>query len=236
MACTKSHGAEAEKAIEHGLSQIESGLDIIRLFDTSADFGIKGRQLADPESGEILCVGLDTRHMELSYRPLGIGWPHRLSDGEVRILSTDPSLVKLQTLLTQSLKSDMEERLVNALAWFGKSVRHKDPRDRILSAMIGLEALSLRPYESGKTEAMAERAAFLLGSDAEERVDVYHRLLSLGNIRNSIVHKGDMAVLDTDADRAIVLLERLLLAVAKIADRLERIDDLKQHVDSIKFR
>jgi hypothetical protein len=129
----------------------------------------------------------------------------------------------------------MEARLLRALAWYGKAVQQADLRDKIVNAMIGIETILLLPYEGGKTEALSERAAFILGSDLTRRTEIAKTVRAVGRVRNDVVHKGQLEIRMKDVESAIHVLQKLILTIAVSVHETASINDFKARIDVMKF-
>lgn len=76
---------------------------------------------------------------------------------------------------------------------------HEQFSAAFVSAIISLEALLLGEHEA-ITNNLAERVAFILGKDSDERNEYYDLMMRLYQIRSRIVHSGntDMQLSDLE--------------------------------------
>ena len=233
LATVEVWAAEETKAIQKALSRIDLTLDLIRLLEPWAAFGITGYHIEGTHA--LVCVGIDRSLLVESYEPVSEMWPGTVTSEVEGMMKTDRRLQRLQEIVMKDQRSDMEGRLVRALEWFGKGVQQREARDRILSCWIALETLLLRPGEPGKAEALSERAAFLLAGDLDHRRNVFERGLAAGKTRNSVTHRGELQVTEQDADGCTLLAKDVILAIAGIVDQATTIDALKKFLDLQKF-
>jgi len=92
-------------------------------------------------------------------------------------------------------RSDLESRIMGAAAWFSQGVSSRDRIDRFLKFVFALDALlGGRSGENGGTQ-IAERLAFLLGSDTEHRRTLKKRAKEYFKKRGPLAH-GKRAELD----------------------------------------
>jgi hypothetical protein len=225
--------AEPEKAMEKGLVAIERALNLLRLMQPYAGFGVTGSYHEGDR--EVTCVGLERTSFQQSYRPPVSVWPGIIRAQELNLLKTDERFQRIEALVMKPITSEMEARLLRALAWYGKAVQQADLRDKIVNAMIGIETILLLPYEGGKTEALSERAAFILGSDLTRRTEIAKTVRAVGRVRNDVVHKGQLEIRMKDVESAIHVLQKLILTIAVSVHETASINDFKARIDVMKF-
>lgn len=86
-----------------------------------------------------------------------------------------------------------------ALIWYSKAMSFSDPSEQFVGLAIALDSLIGRRGQSTDitrasalsiTQTIAERVAFLLGKDFEERTEKYSEAARLYGLRSKIVHEG----------------------------------------------
>jgi hypothetical protein len=99
-------------------------------------------------------------------------------------------------------KSDIDRRIERSVRWYGKSHDTYSAEESFISLAIALEGLLIGPEGKNKTEGwgsitqkLAERVAFLLGSNLESRIRFEKRTKELYKIRSELVHNGETVVL-----------------------------------------
>lgn len=210
-----------DKAAKHlALQRLRRALDVLNFF---APFlqeppGLVYRAYVAPE-------GPRTQLVWAAYPADGRGlkWGGRWPAGHPRVRGVDVGteraveigLSRASALLASADRSDLEDRIVNALAWAGRA-RVEPRRDQaFLSYAIALEALLTRPSSrSGVTDRIRLRVAHLIGHTPETRKHVFDIMRGLYEIRSAIVHSGDSGALtDRDLESISVLVDRALTGV-----------------------
>jgi hypothetical protein len=134
----------------------------------------------------------------------------RESDGAKEI-----GLTRASAIFAADVRSDLEERIVNSLAWAGRA-RVEPRRDQaFLLNVIALEALLTKPKSrSGVTDRIRLRAAHLIGGLPKTKQRVFELMGRLYDVRSSIVHNGDSGDLtDRDLETISELVNRSLTDV-----------------------
>jgi hypothetical protein len=124
----------------------------------------------------------------------------------------------------------LERVLVTAIRWLGRSVIASDIPEQVLSLAIGLERLMIPDGEQGaKAESLANRLAFLVGTNASERSAIFNYGKKLYRLRSEVVHDGKIKVSEED----VQTLERYsCIALIKLAQRLK---DWKTHKSFVEW-
>ena len=116
-----------------------------------------------------------------------------------------------------SSSNSIESRVKRAVTWYSKAVNADSPAEQFIALTIALESLlvgnegkDITATWGGITQRLADRGAFLLGRNYDERRTSSHELKALYSKRSAIVHSGaavlpaDVFKLDKIAFEAIV--------------------------------
>jgi hypothetical protein len=96
--------------------------------------------------------------------------------------------------------NDFEERVWTALYWFGEAMFEREISSLIVKYATCLEAL-FNSNEGGISEQIAEFTAFVVGSNKEQRINVYEAIKTLYNLRSATVHGRSIM---SDVDRSFL--------------------------------
>lgn len=197
---------------------LRSELSLLHLMSPSKILGIS----ASYPSGnrDMITYCRETAGVTRMFSAVGALAPLYMNMREIGLLNDDVTLLRIgETLRKRDEKrTDLEDRLVRALAWFGKSTLHPDQRETIMDAFIGMEALLLQKFEVAKRETIAERSAFPIADAGEERLKVYRLVARLCDVRNDVAHSGLLAVSQNDVEEAIYILRFLVLCSVENLD------------------
>ncbi len=208
----RAHDNDAAK--QRGVEHVRRVVDVLNYFDGFLDErrGKDRRAYLAPDGRRTslnwACYRVDGEAVHAS-----VGFPpsNRHVAG-VDLTAERPAkigMMRANELLAKTSRSDLEERIVNALAWAGRAaVAHR--RDQaFLFYAIALESVLTKPSTRvGVTDRLRLRAAHLIGRGSEARQQILHLMSELYEIRSTIVHSGDSGTL-TDAD---------LQAIAELVD------------------
>lgn len=126
-------------------------------------------------------------------------------------------------------RSDLEERVVNALAWAGRATVEPRRDQAFLLYAISLESLLTKPgARAGVTDRLRLRVAHLIGREPATRQRVMALMSTLYDIRSALVHSGDSGALaDIDLRTISELVERALTGILT-DDRFTAMRDVRE--------
>lgn len=149
---------------------IEMPLPLSRLFGR-LDFNVSNMVFWDTASGRSL---------------LGSARPPR--NDEEAIVCMD-ELFRLTSKFFSSTDHTDSDRIVSAIEWYEDSVLNQDQTIAFISACIGLESiLGDRDFMTDMTPRLADRFAFLLGKDRDDRKTLSSQFKKIFNTRGELVH------------------------------------------------
>ena len=129
----------------------------------------------------------------------------RITIDEIRefLLGEGKIYVNLFNQLTNNNRSEIDNRIVNAINWIGMAVAEKENSVAFTQAMYGIESL-LQYEQKGEmisksfVASIAENVAFLLGRNFDDRRKLEKRFKELYGIRSKIAHgkSNDISVYD----------------------------------------
>ena len=91
--------------------------------------------------------------------------------------------------------------------------------DKVIKFSIALECLILTKNEISKSLALAERCAYILGSNSKERRKIQESVKGLYDLRSGIAHDGNNSITDKDVDEFRELATKCLFKILEIKDR-----------------
>lgn len=148
---------------------------------------------------------------------------------KINTLEIDPSgnekLVALAKLLylenTRVEYANAVKQILGASRWLFDCVCEDNQTHAFVLAMVGLEIiLGKKDKETGITEKLADRLAYLLAPNAALRETIYNQFKSLYSKRGSIVHRGAAILPDKDIADLAQVTNFLSMAIAKETQQL----------------
>jgi hypothetical protein len=218
-------------ASELALELVDQAIDVLRLFLAQSEITDwrGGANLALPGHGGILQLEYGMRMIRDKGTPVeplpepfsvtetryvGFAAPYMVGiDEETLQWITGRGLGLFAQVLAKpkSKRSDLDHRIMRAVAWFSQAVSTRDRTDRFLKLVIALDSLlGGGPGEDGGTQ-VAERLAFLLSSKVDRRKAVKKRAKEYFNLRGALAHGrraeelpfGPLYSVEVDCRRAI---------------------------------
>jgi len=90
---------------------------------------------------------------------------------------------------TQAERTEIETNLLTAIYWHGESLKDENNSAAFAKCIYALEALVVKG-DTIKKQNLAERIAFLLSKDRDNRKVYYDEMRNFYEVRNRIVHEG----------------------------------------------
>jgi Apea-like HEPN len=87
-----------------------------------------------------------------------------------------------------SNSNDDAVRVLTGLEWAFDADIERNETQALLNACIGIEAILSKPKETGLTERLADRCAYLLGRGAHERNQIAADFRKIYDVRSEVVH------------------------------------------------
>lgn len=137
--------------------------------------------------------------------------------------------------------SDLWNRVNIAFEWLGKQYDEENDENKMIYSIFALECLLNSNTEnfSSITAAVAEKCAYLLGTNKEERVSIFNDAKSFYRIRSALVHSSNKEgvnkeLVDKSYGMAIGVLFKVVdLILNNHLDSLKKIDD---YIMDLKFK
>lgn len=148
---------------------------------------------------------------------------------------------RLSNILADRNLTEYEKRIRRAIRWMGEARLTANLEDAFVKNSIALESLLLGPGGQlsdprasigSITSQLAERAAFLLGRNGEEREKIVKDIRRLYSLRSKIVHRAGN-VNEADLTLWELYIGQCLMAVLTFEFR--DIDSLRKWVNRLKF-
>jgi hypothetical protein len=101
-------------------------------------------------------------------------------------------LLYIESVLQGKDKDDFRRKIYRAITWFGRGICANTDDEKFVSYVVALETL-LIGREGEKRARLAERVAFLLSDNLQEREQLQRDTKALYDLRSAIVHGGKPA-------------------------------------------
>jgi hypothetical protein len=238
---------DSQEIYEPALDRIEPIINILRIYA----YRNPGIMLSSPINAARVKIGIcgtanAAKRLMISFKP-GKGWGARISgSGFHPNLVLDRDFLKsiernykfksVNDLLCKSEPSKYERQILTAIRWIGLGIDDDIGSDKVIKFSIALECLILYKDETSKSLALAERCAYILGINSEERRKIQEKVKDLYDLRSRIVHDGENSINDKDIDELRELATKCLFKILEIKDKykLEGTEDLKKLIQGKK--
>lgn len=222
------------KALSYARTQVNQALDVLRAFcfpfgrySESWRIGLLGDIIASTATP----MRINNRKFVTQVSGYGI------AGNELRkhILSKleQPQWNLINKLILKKRPNKMEKKLLTSVHWLAESTKPDTNTSKFAKISFALETLLGGEPEDkdlkarGITAMLAERAAFIAGTDLDDRRAIDKDVRKYYGIRGNIVHGGERDVSLDDIDNFGQLVRRFSLAM------LEKLDKLGHEISDI---
>lgn len=129
-------------------------------------FGGSRQAILSPDSRAVF---LNTQHIDYSFK---IG------------------LQRLHDILIANKRSELDEAVLEAVLLYSRCTVAKEPTDKLVYILVGLESILLRDPNEPVTQSLSERIAFLVARDLEKRKQVVQAIKKAYKLRSDFLHHG----------------------------------------------
>jgi hypothetical protein len=154
----------------------------------------------------------------------------------------DPSLLKkLEEIFVSSSKTKMEIKLLRGFQWIGEATKPDKLEAKVAKLVFGLEAMiGGEPSDENLTTrgiiaSIAERAAFLVGNDAHQRIQIDEEIRNFYRKRSKIVHGDELDDTEIDLEVATKLIRNVGWGLMKNLDQFSNIDQLQNWIRIMRY-
>lgn len=144
-------------------------------------------------------------------------------------------MFELGAILKKKTPTALERALVRSLRWFGSLTGTGDADYRLVSGIVCLETLLVPKDREPSSNYVAESAAFLLGTDRQERRRIKARIKELYGVRSAIAHGAAKTVIERDISELTVIAGEVIQRVLRLSGETETPEDLYDRLEEIKF-
>ena len=99
-------------------------------------------------------------------------------------------LQRLHDILISNKRSELDEAVLEAVLLYSRCTIAKDPADKLVYILVGLESILLKDPNEPVTQSLSERIAFLVASDLEKRKGVVQAIKKAYKLRSDFLHHG----------------------------------------------
>ena len=135
-------------------------------------------------------------------------------------------------------RTKLEIKIVTAIRWIGMGIHDEIDCDKFLKFSIALECLLMDSNDKIKTDPIAERCAFILDDDPEERYKIYRRVKNFYGTRSKITHDGKEEIEKMDVQRIQMLVISCLFNIIERNKNRQwnTIDDIRKWIIKQRFK
>lgn len=118
---------------------------------------------------------------------------------------------RVEALHSADTLTKVEELLLRAVRWCGRAAAAQSPEDKLLFATVALECLAIPDNSNELTYRLSHRAARLLGTELDHRMEIAKEVKRLYGMRSKVVHDGRFEVTEDDSGMAYAIAMRITL-------------------------
>lgn len=192
--------AEPARAMELAHDAVEQTLALLRFLHPSALdarahclLGRMGSLIQHEAHFIVELEGIvETTTQQITQRPFDLD----LSDSEMKAAIAG-NLTTLNHVLSLEQKSDLQSRVLAAMAVFSGGLLSDAMEHRLLHALVAVESLLLKNPSEPILANVALRMAHLIGRSLEERRGIVEDLRAAYEVRSGFVHHGELPSVET---------------------------------------
>lgn len=254
-----------KRAREKGVQEIREALSVIKLYWGENDdkrrsyFGLPGDfVLCTDDSSNSLVIGRKENKNKKEFIKTGSFREFQLTQDRLAHMK-EHQFDELSDILSKDKKTELEERIIASIFWFGQGIDTTFPKkdheqakfkadleffrlqERLLKFVIALEALLIVGQENKRTN-IAKRGAYLLRTEkGADRIKAYKDIKKFYSTRSNIVHEGITEVTPDDVYKLLDGTRRIIFNFLPEmrSEGLESASDLKnwakQNVETIEW-
>lgn len=241
IAVTQTTGGDPNMIVQNAEAKVNQALNIIRAFlypsVPAADqkqIGIMGSfyTLSKLYFAESISIGGGKPSGEFSGGELYGVTDFIIGEYVTKVLLSRRGFDKLNTFLTSSKISPFQRSLLRGAEWLGEATKPDTLESKFLKVAFAVDAIlgeekSDKLPDKGIRARIAERSAFLLGSQLKSRDQIYNEMRDFIDKRNKLAHGSKASVSEWELERfsayGFAILERLLLSYPKFKS-IEQLD------------
>jgi len=222
----------SDKAQEKAKEKIEKILNWLRLFYPLHNFGIKG-YYDEPKHYTFIPYNLKTKsighHGGITRQTGNIV----ISKQAIKDLKKF-GLKKIQKIEKKENKTQLEKKILNAINWFGQTVKYDDLINNHLRVIAALDSLVLQGPGEGN-ELFSERIAYLYTKNKKDRKTIYKIAKKAYLKRNKIVHNADLEIDKDNYIQIWQIQQQLIFILLKKTSKFKETADIANFVEKEKF-
>ena len=245
-----------KRAKEKGVQGIKEALSVIKLYWGKNDdkrrsyFGLPGDfVLSTDDSSNSLVIGRKEKKNKKEFYKAGALQKFELTEDRLSHMK-EYYFDKFNDILTKDNPTELEEKVLACIYWFGQGVDTALPKkdqekacsgvdleffklqERFLKMVVALEALLIIGRER-KKENIAKRGAYLLDK-GDDRIDIYRKIKDFYNIRSRIVHEGLAKITFNEVYQLLYGVRSIIFNFLQEMNskKLKTEDDFKEWVDN----
>ena len=233
--------AHEGRVVEVARNQIELAVSVLRafthIFNSHANRAICGLpyELAGGFTG-FIAQSADGFSIQNDRR--GFTAPFEVDDRMLEYLRQNFAFEELSRIvgLEWDVLNSLHRAIRVALLWLSRSTIAQSPAEALTHCTIALERLLILDGEETTVERFADRLAYLISENKEQRISIHRAAKRLYDIRSKIVHSGFFAVELRQYQEIEQLAHGAMSAIAKLINEVPTHEALKELLHDRKMQ
>ncbi len=238
-ACMIKIQAEARRACEIALEETESALDLLRFFASKSTMNINLPSFLRPVGYHNIDKSLvftivngqpPLWHSEFRHR-----FSHTVLDKEHINIIYQAGFGALHEMYLRENKTDFQKDLINSLTTYSRSLLQREISGRLIFAFTALDSFLLKDQNENIQQNIAERIAFTISDDAQERIKIRNTVIATYGYRSRAVHHNQSIQEIELLNQFLQYIFRFYLLMIGRNMRYKSRQDLLNEIEQAKF-
>jgi hypothetical protein len=233
-----------DKVHERAIEEVLNSLRIIKFYSfadyefTGRTFGITGDMISQSVIRIFVRYALDHPFADPLMERVGPLFPFELGRKKIAVMRRH-GLKNLDRILRNTTRTELEQALITSINWFGEALdtmaatertrsknKTEPPRvqlrlgDCLLKLVMAMESLLVSGGEEPISNTLAERTAFLLAREYENRCKLKTFVRDMYDLRSKVVHGGQKLESKDDIKSLTYIVFMSILTLIKNSDKM----------------
>jgi len=149
---------------------------------------------------------------------------------------------RIWNILNNLKKTEIEERLINSIEWFGKAVLERDKTKSLIQFIFGIESMlqyNEKVFISPSiVSQLSDSLAFIIKTNHHERKQIVKLFKELYKKRSAISHGSSQKILLSDLEIILDVSQELIKTLLTVEpySKMKTMKELNDYINELKYK